>query len=737
VTRPGGRRFGPALAAALGGALIALVAVVGGPGPAAGAQAPPAGGGAQVQLVSQPSWVRPGERFDVRLRIARAPADAAVRLVVHGATDSRQAFRRTLDGELGRVLSSGTPVPIAELTPAPGGTVTTGFVAGSGGLGLPGRGVYPVEVQLLSAAGQPLDGFVTYLDYLTGRTPEFPPLDVAVVLDIGGGAPIFQPDGKPKVDPSVLARAEERVAVLRDTAAVPVTVAAGPEQLDGFAADPKAPPATVVDGLRTTIGGRPSLARPYVDVDLAALRQAGLASEARNQVNAGTLTMADLLRVKPLTGIWLSDATLGSDAARALAPLGFTRALVPPTAVDAGDDARVPQSPVRLGSDGPLGMVSDPALATHLTDGSRALGAQRFLAELMITWQEAPANRRGVAVRIPADATIDPTSVAVALNGLRDGQAVKAVPLDQLYRLPTGGGGPQVMSLAGHSIAHDLRPVASQVQGARQGIDGLTGLRDDAAQGAKMRRSLLVSTGVDTPDADRLPYVRRVTVALGGLQNAVELPEKFRITLTSRSSSIPVNVTNNTSGRLTVMVRVDSDQLEFPEGGLIATPLPPNTTTRLDVPVRVRTSGAFTMDVQVTSPDGTIVLDSSTFDVRSTAISGVGLVLSGGAALFLAVWWLRHWRSTRRSRHLMPRGAVPPDPPPEVDPAVATDPDGAPLGTASAPPPPEPGASAAAGNNNGAGPGQAGDQTDPGYRPAHLAAGRPHRRPTERATRPH
>jgi hypothetical protein len=102
--------------------------------------------------------------------------------------------------------------------------------------------------------------------------------------------------------------------------------------------------------------------------------------------------------------------------------------------------------------------------------------------------------------------------------------------------------------------------------------------------------------------------------------------------------------------------------------------------------VRVRTSGAFTMVVEVTSPDQSIVLDTSTFDIRSTAISGVGLVLSAGAGLFLAVWWAKHWRSARRSRHLMPASSVPPDP---------------------AGPPPPPGAE---------------PPEDP-YRPAHMAHG--------------
>jgi hypothetical protein len=36
--------------------------------------------------------------------------------------------------------------------------------------------------------------------------------------------------------------------------------------------------------------------------------------------------------------------------------------------------------------------------------------------------------------------------------------------------------------------------------------------------------------------------------------------------------------------------------------------------------------------------------------VRSTAVSGIGYVLTIGAAGFLVAWWFRHWRRTRRER---------------------------------------------------------------------------------------
>jgi hypothetical protein len=106
------------------------------------------------------------------------------------------------------------------------------------------------------------------------------------------------------------------------------------------------------------------------------------------------------------------------------------------------------------------------------------------------------------------------------------------------------------------------------------------------------------------------------------------------------------------------------------------------------------------MGITVKSPDSSIELDRTTFDIRSTAVTGVGFVLSIGAGLFLAVWWARHWHSSRRSRRLMPTGAA------SASPAAAT------TGPA----------------HRGAVVEGTEEPDDPrGYRPAHLAGGRTRR----------
>ena len=99
-------------------------------------------------------------------------------------------------------------------------------------------------------------------------------------------------------------------------------------------------------------------------------------------------------------------------------------------------------------------------------------------------------------------------------------------------------------------------------------------------------------------------------------------------------------------------IRLRSQKLEFPEGDTIDRVLT-EELTRIDIAVRSRASGAFPLRIEVGSPDGQQTLSMSLYTVRSTAVSGAGLVLSVGAGLFLVVWWARHWRRTRRSAKLV------------------------------------------------------------------------------------
>ena len=131
------------------------------------------------------------------------------------------------------------------------------------------------------------------------------------------------------------------------------------------------------------------------------------------------------------------------------------------------------------------------------------------------------------------------------------------------------------------------------------------------------------------------------------------MPSGRSITLTARTGEIPVTFQNNTGKPVKVVVKIESDKLDFPRGtteNLELTRL--NTTERF--PVVARTSGAFPMRITLESPDGNLVVGRTRITIRSTAASGVSLVVALGAATFLAVWWGRNAMKGRRARGLVP-----------------------------------------------------------------------------------
>ncbi|MCI0688176.1 MAG: hypothetical protein L0Y54_13200, partial [Sporichthyaceae bacterium] len=115
-------------------------------------------------------------------------------------------------------------------------------------------------------------------------------------------------------------------------------------------------------------------------------------------------------------------------------------------------------------------------------------------------------------------------------------------------------------------------------------------------------------------------------------------------TLTSRKGQVPVTVVNDGNQRLTVVLRLSSPRVDLPAATQPFVLEPHRRVTRR-IEVSTRTTGRFPIRVEVLTPDGRLVAQASVTLV-STAFDRVALLLAGGAAGFLLVWWGRRsgWR---------------------------------------------------------------------------------------------
>ncbi len=670
------------LAATLGVAPSSTAAEPPAPAVGAPAAAPPSKP-RLLTLAGQSPFARPDESVQLSLGLAGAADGLEVHVVVHRAVSSRTEFTQSLAGralgavegrlsvavpapnEAGqRVLSVGVQGPASETAmPDPGRIV-------------PGRsGIYPTEVQLVRD-GTVIDRFMTPLVVIAAGLS---PLTLAWVWRLDA-TPAHQPDGTiRKAAAQALAPSGRLIRIAQAAAGagdVPLTLAPTPETLTAWqeiarqeeqqpAGAPSDGAAAGLTALKTTTAtpAQQVLRSPLVPFDMPGLLEADLDGEIDAQFARGADDQQQILGAIPPTPFTLlAPGPLDPAGLDRLRQYGAERLVFPPDALQPREQRLTPGHPFVVGSRGrPYpAAVHDPDLGRLLDgDDPPALRAARFLAGLSLVALEAPGEPRGVVVVTPEEWDPPDPLLDAVLGGLRNNPAVIPATLDSYFTTVTpesAGGRPPVRDLAPgrqgdpddadtmRSLRRRLAAFASVVESGSSWLDTAdrTILLSQAAVLRADDRAVrkLSSSAAYLQGADRF---------LKGITGKVRGPKGQRVTLTSRQATIPISLLNGTGRPLQVRVRLESDQLRFLDGAeRFLTLGSQNTTERFRV--ESRTTGAFPLEIFVTSPDGILQINSSELTIRSTVVSGVGAVLTAGAGLFLLVWWGNDLRRSRR-RH--------------------------------------------------------------------------------------
>ncbi|OWY59947.1 hypothetical protein B7486_71835, partial [cyanobacterium TDX16] len=203
------------------------------------------------------------------------------------------------------------------------------------------------------------------------------------------------------------------------------------------------------------------------------------------------------------------------------------------------------------------------------------------------------------------------------LTGLEQPQRVLAgVTLDGLFaEVPDAGAGGEA-DTSGNPLIRSLVPAVPVDLGTYPdelaltelsllGYQSMVGSQHPSLE--VFDRLTLVSADQTLDAAGRSAYLAEVSVGIDTTVDAIQAPEDQTITLTSRTGTIPLRLNNANAFPVEVVVDLESERLDFPDGEQIRTSLPPGDT-QLDVRVETRASGAFTLEARVGSPDGIIEL---------------------------------------------------------------------------------------------------------------------------------
>ena len=610
------------------------------------------------RVVRQSDWVAPDGVFTLDLTATGFPATTNWTSTVWAPLGSRTQLDRALTGTIPTYQLWNSPSrPLAGTAVSVSIPVSAKWPAPTDGVVLSNEGVYPVVVTATDANGRTIGSVTTFLLRLGAPDSPTPPLSVAPVVTFGA-TPTVALDGSTSFDDTTVDSAVERLSLVGTSAASTSIVPDG--ALIAVVTEASEATRNVASTTHELLGA------PWVELDTGSLTNDGLTALWNRELLRGDTVLTQAFETAPDRGVQPIDRRTSPAALSHLVATGTRTVIVPSGMLDR---LEVPSSTITRGfalkaADGTAvdAIATDDATVRRLlAPADPVLAAHEALAQLVMLHVEQPTAQRGVAIVLPRE--LDPTALRELLRALGD---------------PAGGttARPLLTSTTASRLAATIQPMTTN--GVRTTIpwtaDEPGSLGDYAARLATTDRSLNglhamvpedsevtgpIDDQVLSSAAAGLDAATRTTVLVGAdraivtAARGVGLPPSQTMTLTSRTGRIPLNLRNDFAVDARVRVRLVSPKLDFPDGSIIDTTLSPSGITRIDVQVATRASGSFQVDVVVESIDGALPVDTGRITVRSTAISGLGLVLSIGAGLFLAAWWASHFRKVRRARGLV------------------------------------------------------------------------------------
>ena len=600
-----------------------------------------------IRLVQQPISVGMDERFVVVFEVSGAPRGSDVAVDIYDRIDDPSKVGT--DPEHSKATFD--PFPLSD---AP----TSGTVRSLFGIDLYGpdqdpppgawaweidrAGVYPVRIRVRDGDHADIATLVTQLVRRPGPGQQVRQAQVAVLATVHQDPPSDPAEraAKDHISPTFATRLDRLDDALRGHDSLPATFAVTPDTADRLVGDNSQ--AGVLAGLRDALRGRDRelLDAPYVDIDPAALVGAQLEGELTRQRDLGRQTLTTLLEA-PTAGTWSISDPVDSGTLASLRSRGIFRLLLPtdafaskpmlsPADLAAGDGLvrALPVDPGFSLSDG----ATDPILAAH-----------QLLARLAAAADIATSDPAIVVSIDAADA--DALALPILFDALSFGGPYwEAVTVDDLYRRVAAAPSHPALVTPTPADLGSYPDLSRQVHASLASLDSMLGDRTDVA--GRYDRPLAISASKDLDPAARRNDILGVEAQVRRRLSAVSTPPRDKVTLGARDARFPLIITSKLDEPIRVVIELQaSDRLDFPDDRIEKTLVPGRTVA--SIRVRTRASGDTPVRITVRSPDGGEILAESQYTIRSTAVSGVGILLTIGAAAFLALWWGRNWYRSR------------------------------------------------------------------------------------------
>ena len=513
-------------------------------------------------------------------------------------------------------------------------------------------GALPVRLDLLDPNGVVIDTLLTAL--ILEDTTLSARIDLGFVAD--GRTPLSHTTDGISIDPDA---AVERVAAAIEDAPGPVLVSFTPETLTALADPGTTGGLSAIDDLRRLLDPHLISLMPWVSVDEEAWRLAGETDRVIALYARGQATTEQFLGRTPTPIVWM-DADTTPDAVSFLRSVGVSGGIVQPEQIDALTIQRAGDRPIEVLDANAFPMpvlVVDRAFEEALVGDDPELVAQHRFTELLFQAKTVGTDR---AILLDLD-SVDRIPLLLLLELIDTTDRLGVTSVDELITRPPArdaAGAVLRIELAA-TEPPDVSGAASDLRLTESVLDSYIGMvSPEAAPVAPLRTGLTVAMSDELDAEQRLAFTDAVfDVVIEGTTD-FEVVESSRVTLATRTATLPVTIRNDQDLPINVIVRISSEKLRFPGGDQLDLTLDPGLN-ELAIPVETVASGDSRILISLTSPDGRLDLASGSVNIRSTAISGLGLVVSLISLAILLTWWARTIVRVRRTRRT---ATVPDDP---------------------------------------------------------------------------
>ena len=611
-----------------------------------------------VRLVAQNFNVLAGTQF----RFTIGVPDTAVRNQLEQDTTTTlriTAFAPVVTREQVRSITAGAD-PVGQLAVADlqliqlARTETNNYTAflsttaRTNSLRLTKDGVYPIQISF-TQNGQPVSKLTTFVNFFNS-TIETARLPIAIASTVT--TPLaLAPNGTIAISDATRKQLADLAQSL-ESGAAPLSVQVSPEILDGLVRSTQPVDIDLLARLQTAFANHDLLRAPFVPFDPSSAMRTGRANDFYQVRGLGDEIIELRNGEKNLSpNTWFSNVLVDADGAELLSGFSVHTVVLTPDAATKIGTLDYYAKPYRITGDVAL-RATDPVFAKTLSSNqiNPVITAYSLAAELLAQRQEV-IDSGGV---LSSNFVILTTTSGAPINTALLTPLAIAIDRAPQLRLRALSSLPRANSEA--TLVKVPRSNGVDVSIVGKAIDSLVDelastslmLPPDAPQYVAWTTSQLVMLDDRLSNEEFASYFKGFRNQLRILRASVNVPESLSFTLGGRESDLRLQLRNDAAVDLTVSVEISSAKLQFPDEERIVT-VPANGAIDLVIPVVARASGRFPIEVVLYTPDGLVQAGQRVqLTARVAAIAGLGLVVSGAAALVLLAWWLSHWRTKRR-----------------------------------------------------------------------------------------